>query len=94
MKTSSKLDQSFHHDENSPHFTNQRGSRSHPFLLSSGTFPFPSILTPSHHNRANHSSHDTQHPRNEIISHPREESIKSQREKYSGKKVHAYHTVK
>ena len=33
-------------------------------------------------------------PRNEIISHPREESIKSQREKYSGKKVHAYHTVK
>ena len=28
--------------------------------LSSGTFPFPSILTPSHHDRANHSSHDTQ----------------------------------
>ena len=47
----------------------QRGSRSHPFPLSSGTFPLPSILTPSHHDRANHSSHDTQHPCHEIISY-------------------------
>ena len=55
---------------------------------------FPSTFAPSHHDRANHSSHDTQHPRHEIIRHLREKSIKPQREKYSGKKVHAHHTVK
>ena len=65
-----------------------------PFSSPLGTFPLPSVLTPSHHDRANHSSHDTQHPRHEIIRHLREKSIKPQREKYSGKKVHAHHTVK
>ena len=95
MKTFPESTKNFHHTENSfqdYHFKTKEVAEATSFShLPSGTLPFPSVLTPSHHYRANHTSHHTQNPRHQIIRQLREKRIQTQREKYSGKKISAHH---